>query len=280
MKIKRSHRQSKDVFGTIVLVMFAILCMFPFYWALKCSFETETDMFAAIPNWFPKNITIFNYTEVFRKSNILKWGTNSFIVATFSTILVCLFACFAGYALAKIRFKGSSLIFGAIVATMMVPKYSILVPLFQILRELKWFNTYQGMIIPEVANQLPFGIFLIRQFCMSIPSEIFESARIDGCGEIKLFSKIALPMIKPAIASLAIFTFVKAWNDYMWQLIVVSKEEMMTLPVGLATLQTDVIKIYGEILAGAMISAVPLVLIFIVFQKHFVKGISAGAVKG
>ena len=276
----KKNISQKDWFGTVVLLLFAIICMFPFYWAIKCSFETETDMFSAVPNWILLNPTVFNYTEVFRKSKILSWGLNSCIVATSSTILVCVFACMAGYSLAKIHFKGDTIIFGAIVATMMLPKYSILIPLFQILKTLKWFNTYQGIVVPEVANQLPFGIFLIRQFCLSLPGEVFESASMDGCNEWRLFSKIAIPMLRPAVASLAIFTFVKSWNDYMWQLIAVTKKEMMTLPVGLATLQTDVVKIYGEILAGAVVSAIPLVLIFIFFQKYFVKGISAGAVKG
>lgn len=270
----------KNWFGTAILLFFTVITMFPFYWAIKCSFETETDMFAATPNWICLNPTIFNYTEVFRKSKILSWGMNSAIVSISTTIMVCIFACMAGYALAKVRFKGDSVIFAAIVATMMLPKYSILIPLFQILKTLNWFNTYQGLIIPEVANQLPFGIFLIRQFCISLPGEVFESASMDGCNEWKLFTKIAIPMLKPAVASLAIFTFVKSWNDYMWQLIAVTKKEMMTLPVGLATLQTDVVKIYGEILAGAVVSALPLIIVFIFFQKYFVKGISAGAVKG
>lgn len=276
----RTSRKPKNIVGTIILIVFAFICMFPFYWALKCSLETETDMFAAVPKWIPTKPTLFNYQEVFRKSQFASWAKNSLIVSASTTILVCLCASLAGYALAKIDFKGANIVFGIIVATMMLPKYSILVPLFQVMKKLKWFNTFKGMIIPEVANQLPFGIFLIRQFAKAIPGEVFESARIDGCSEIQTFCHIAAPMLKPAMASLAIFTFVKAWNDYMWQLIVVTKNNMFTLPVGLATLQTDVVKIYGEILAGAMLSAVPLVLIFIIFQKYFIKGISAGAVKG
>lgn len=276
----RTSRKPRNIVGTIVLIVFAFICMFPFYWALKCSLETETDMFAAVPKWFPTKATLFNYQEVFRKSQFASWAKNSFIVSASTTILVCLCASLAGYALAKIDFKGANIVFGIIVATMMLPKYSILVPLFQVMKKLKWFNTFKGMIIPEVANQLPFGIFLIRQFAKAIPGEVFESARIDGCSEVQTFCHIAAPMLKPALASLAIFTFVKAWNDYMWQLIVVTKNNMFTLPVGLATLQTDVVKIYGEILAGAMLSAVPLVVIFIIFQKYFIKGISAGAVKG
>ncbi len=273
-------RKSRNIIGTVFLVFFAVFCMFPFYWALKCSLETETDMFSATPTWFPVRATLFNYQEVLRKSQFATWAMNSFIVSSSTTMLVCVFACLAGYALAKVRFKGASVVFGIIVATMMLPKYSILVPLFQVMKILKWFNTFSGMVIPEVANQLPFGIFLIRQFALTLPDEVFESAKIDGCTEFRTFTSIAIPMIQPAVASLAIFTFVKAWNDYMWQLIVVTKNSMFTLPVGLATLQTDVVKIYGEILAGAMLSAVPLVAIFIVFQKYFIKGISAGAVKG
>jgi multiple sugar transport system permease protein len=266
--------------GNIILYIFSLFCAFPFYWALNSSFKTESAMFASKPEWFPVNPILFNYTEVIRKTKLLHWGINSVVVSVVGTLLVCVLACLAGYAIAKIKFKGANIIFVIIIATMMLPKYSMLIPLFQILRTLKWFNSYQGIYIPEVANQLPFGIFLIRQFVVGIPKEIFESAEIDGSGELRTFAQIAVYLIIPAIASLAIFTFVKVWNDYMWQLIAVSKSEMMTLPVGLATLQTDVVKIYGEILAGAMIAAFPLIVVFIVFQKYFVRGISAGSVKG
>lgn len=277
--MKRFYSRS-GIIGNVILLVFALICAFPFYWAIISSFKTEGDMFLKIPQWIPHNPTLENYRDMFAKTRFLRWGKNSLLVSGSVTLCVCAFSGLAGYALSKIRFRGSAVIFGMIVATMMLPKYCMLIPLYTILRKLGWFNTYYGMIIPEIANQLPFGIFMIRQFCESISNDLFEAARIDGAGEMRMFTYITVPMLKPAFASLVILTFVRIWNDYMWQMLVATKKEMMTVPVGLATLQTETVKMYGQILAGSLVSALPLILIFIAFQRYFIKGISAGSVKG
>lgn len=266
--------------GNAVLFLFAVTCAFPFYWAINSAFKTEGDMFLKEPQWYPHSPTLVNFQEMFAKTDFARWGVNSFVVGITATAFVCIFACLAGYALSKIRFPGATPLFAVVVATMMLPKYSMLIPLYSIMKKLGWFNTYYGLIVPEIAFQLPFGIFMIRQFCMSIPDDLYEAATLDGANELQLFSRITLPMLKPAVGSLTILTFVRIWNDYMWQLLVSTKREMMTVPVGLASLQTETVKHYGQILAGSLVSAIPLIVIFILFQKSFVKGIGSGAVKG
>lgn len=268
------------LFSTLLLLVLVILCFFPFYWALVSSLKNEQAIFQAPPQWIPLKPSLVNYNDLLQKTKTLRWTINSFIVSLLCVALVCFLSSLAGYAFSKIDFKAKKVFFGVIITTMLLPKYVMLVPLFQLVSALQWFNTYQGMIIPEVASALPFGIFLIRQFIATQPHEVFESATIDGCNEIRLYANIAVPLAKPAIASLAILIFVRSWNDYMWQLIVVSKDTMKTLPLGLASLQTENVTLYGEILAAAMIAAFPLILVFIFFQRYFVSGLSSGAVKG
>ncbi|MBO2515940.1 MAG: sugar ABC transporter permease [Clostridiales bacterium] len=279
-KLHLFRKKRSGIFGTVILVIFALICFFPFYWAINSSFKTESDMFLKVPQWIPLKPTLQNYELMFNKTSFPQWGLNSLLVSAAVTVFVCIFSSLTGYAMAKIRFRGASILFGVIVVTMMLPKYSMLIPLYTILKNLGWFNTYWGIAIPEIAGQLPFGIFLIRQFMLSVPRDLFEAAQIDGAGENRTFISVAVPMIKPAIASLAILTFVRIWNDYLWQVLVSTKKDMMTVPVGLATLQSETVIMYGQVLAGCIVSSVPLIIVFIVFQKYFTKGISAGAVKG
>lgn len=279
-KLQIFKKKRYGIVGNVILIISALICFFPFYWAINSSFKSESDMFLKTAQWIPLNPTLQNYELMFNKTSFLQWGLNSFLVSVVVTVFVCIFSGMTGYAMAKIRFRGASLLFGIIVATMMLPKYSMLVPLYTILKDLGWFNTYWGIAIPEIAGQLPFGIFLIRQFMISVPKDLFEAAQIDGAGENRTFISIAVPMIKPAIASLAILTFVRIWNDYLWQVLVCTKKDMMTVPVGLATLQSETVVMYGQVLAGCIVSSIPLIIVFVAFQKYFTKGISAGAVKG
>lgn len=276
----KSQLTPSNIVGNIVVWVSAFLCLFPFYWALTSSFKTERAVFSIPPQWIPEEPTIEAYVNLYRRTNLGQWTFNSFFVSIMTVLLICVFACMAGYAFAHIPFKGKKLVFAICIAMMLLPKYVMLIPLYRLVDALGWMDTYQGLIIPEVASALPFGIFMVRQFMIGIPREIFESARIDGCGQLRIFSSMALPLSKPAIASLGILMFVRSWNDYMWQLIVVSSDAMRTLPLGLATLQSETVKIYSQILAGAMVSAAPLILVFILFQKHFVRGVANGAVKG
>jgi multiple sugar transport system permease protein len=262
----------------LFLLFLAAVWIFPFYWAVINSFKTEQAMFALPPQLWPVNPTLMNYWELFRKTHSLVWTTNSFTVSIITMASVCLISGLAGYAFAKLRFRGRDLIFYIMISAMMLPKYVLLVPLFRLMKSLNWFDTYAGLIVPELA--VPFGVFMMRQFIKSIPDELIEAAKVDGCNQLVIFAYIITPLLKPALAALAIFTFVRSWNDYMWQLIVTKSELMKTLPLGIAGLKQENMVQYGQVMAGAMLSALPMIIIFILFQKYFTKGLTLGAVKG
>ncbi|MDD9268806.1 carbohydrate ABC transporter permease [Paenibacillus sp. GCM10023248] len=193
---------------------------------------------------------------------------------------VCLVSSTAGYVLAKKQFPGRKIIFTMFIAAMALPKQVILVPLFTMLADFGWVNTYYGLILPAIG--WPFGVFLMKQFAQTIPGELMEAAKMDGCTEIRLFSTIILPLLKPALGALAIFTFIASWNDYFSQLIMIRSTPMMTLPLGVSmmTTQSEFMTNYGVLMAGALLASVPMIAIFIVFQRAFTQGITMGAVKG
>jgi multiple sugar transport system permease protein len=270
----------KGIPSRLILYILVFISLFPFYWAISCSFKAEHVIFNIPPEWIPKNPTVSNFIRLFQKTNFVQWLSNSVIVTSITVFCVCIASSLAAYSFAKIKFPKSDIVFFCIVATMMIPKYVLLVPLFRMMVSLKWINTYAGLIIPELASQTAFGIFMVRQFCIDVPDDIIDAARIDGCGELWIFFKIITPLVKPAIISLAIIAFVKSWNDYMWQLIVTTSDRMKTLPLGITGLNTEASIFYGTILEGAVMSAMPLITIFSIFQKYFTKGLTAGAVKG
>lgn len=264
--------------GRIFLLLCAVVWLFPFYWGITGSFKTEQAWFEIPPQLFPHDFSMHNYIELFKKTRLERWFLNSLFVSFSTMTLVCALSCMAGYAFAKLAFRGRNTIFYLMISMMMLPKYVLLVPLFRLIRDLGWFDTYTGLIVPEAA--VPFGIFLLRQFMAGIPKELMESARLDGCNEWSTFWRIVIPLSAPAIAALAIFEFVKSWNDYVWQLIIVSSDAMKTMPLGVAGLQQETMVQYGQLLAGATLSALPMILVFIVFQRFFTRGITVGAVKG
>jgi len=185
----------------------------------------------------------------------------------------------AGYAFGKKKFPGQTWLFWLLLITMMLPKQISLIPLFIIMKDLKWFDTYQAMIVPYIAY--PFGVFLVKQFMQGIPDDLIDAAKIDGASELQLFWKIILPLAKPAVGALAIFAFMFGWNDYIWQLVVINKEKMLTLPVGISKLVAG----WGSVdiglgMAGATLAFIPMLMIFLFFQDYFIKGITVGAVKG
>jgi multiple sugar transport system permease protein len=263
-----------------LLIILALIWVFPFFWALSNSFKLEGEIYSAVPTLIPKIITLDNYAAFFYRTNSLIWLKNSIIISIVSIIFICLISCMAGYSLAKIRFPGSNVVFVVMLAAMMVPKYVMIVPLFRLMQSFKWFNTYSGLIIPEIATNLAFGIFLMRQFMPNVPDEIIEAARIDGCNETGIFFKAVLPLLKPVIASLGIICFVHVWNDYLWQLVIASSSKMKTLPIGIAGLNTEQTVFIGTVLAGIVFSSLPLILIYIFLQKYFSRGLTIGAVKG
>ncbi|WP_246067490.1 carbohydrate ABC transporter permease [Paenibacillus koleovorans] len=264
--------------GNAFLMICTVVWIFPFYWGIVCSFKTEKAMFASPPQFFSFHLIFDNYIELYQRTMLVRWFFNSFYISLSTTLLVVVFSSMAGYAFSKLRFPGRDAIFFFMIAMMMLPKYVLLVPLFRLMNNLGWYNTYAGLIIPEVA--VPFGIFLMRQFMQSIPKEMLEAARMDGCNEFSIFVRIVVPLVSAPIASLAIFEFVKSWNDYVWQLIMTKSESMKTLPLGVSGLQLEAMPAYGNMMAGAVLSALPMIVLFIAFQKYFTRGITLGAVKG
>lgn len=274
----RGSRLGSSIPGNTFLLVCALVWLFPFYWAVMGSFKTERSIFAIPPEFLPTPFTFNNYIQLLRRTNTLQWFTNSMVTSLSVMVLVCILSSLAGYAFAKLRFRGRDAIFYLMISTMMLPHYVLLVPLFRLMKTLGWLNTYAGLIFPEIA--LPFGVFMMRQFIKSIPTEIIEAARIDGCSEFGIFARMIVPLTKPALGALAIFAFQRSWNDYMWHLIVVSSDNMKTLPLGIAGLQQETMIHYGQMMAGATLSALPLIIVFILFQSYFTRGLTLGAVKG
>lgn len=207
-----------------------------------------------------------------------KWMFNTVFICAMSMLLTCVTASMGGYALAKKRFAGRALIFSIFVSAMALPKQVIMIPLLKEMAFLNLHNTLWAVILPTVG--WPFGVFLMKQFSENIPNEMLEAARIDGAGEVLTFTQIVFPLIKPGVGALAIFTFITAWNDYFMQLIMLNSTDVLTISLGIAKLQSEFSTDFGLIMAGAAVGSVPIILVFLMFQKFFTRGITMGAVKG
>ncbi len=298
MSNKRSR--AYKIFSVTVITILAILFAFPLYWIITGSFKTAKAINATTPQWWPNEFVLDNYRKLFSRQTApvweltvpftgaklagpsapaaIRWLVNTVFMAVVSMILTCATSAMAGYALAKKRFIGRTILFTLIVCAMALPKQVILIPLLREMSSLKLYNTIWAVIFPIVG--WPFGVFLMKQFSEGIPGEMMEAARIDGASEWKTFQQIALPLIKPGIGALAIFTFINSWNDYFMQLIMLSSTSNLTISLGIAKLQAENATDFGLIMAGATLAAVPIILVFLVFQKYFTKGITMGAVKG
>ena len=275
--MKRIKATPYKVIAAIVLAALAFFFIFPLYWILTGSVKTAAVINDAVPQWFPLSPTLDNYQRLFDNTALL-WLFNSVAMAVLAMALTCVTASMAGYALAKKRFAGRALLFSIFICAMALPKQVILIPL---LREMSFLNLHDSMwavILPTVG--WPFGVFLMKQFSENIPGELLEAARIDGAGEVRMFTEIVLPIIKPGIGALAIFTFINCWNDYFLQLIMLNSRTKLTISLGIAKLQAEMSTDFGLIMAGAALAAVPIITIFLMFQKYFTKGITMGAVKG
>ena len=265
------------VISVLLLVVLAVLMIFPLYWIITGSFKDARTINSATPVWFPVNPTTDNYTRLFERPAGI-WMFNPVFMCVMSMLLTCVAAAMGGYALAKKRFTGRVVLFSVFVCAMALPKQVILIPLLKEMAFLNLHNTLWAVIFPTVG--WPFGVFLMKQFSENIPGEMLEAARIDGAGEARTFVNIVFPMIKPGVGALAIFTFITAWNDYFLQLIMLNDMDVLTISLGIAKLQSELSTDYGLIMAGAALGSVPIILIFLMFQKFFTRGITMGAVKG
>lgn len=257
---------------TVVLLFF----IFPYYWMFVVSIQPETVL-RSTKALIPQSISTDNFKSLFKLRYFYRWNFNSMFTAIIASILVCFSSTLSGYAFAKKQFPGRDIIFWCFIITMAIPKQSILLPLFLLMRDLRMINTFQGLIIPPMA--WPFGIFLIKQVIKTIPNEIIDAGRIDGASEWQIFYRLIIPMAKPGIIALGLFTFTGVYNDYFWQLLMLSKNRMMTLPLGVATLQDRYAGNITLIVAGAVMASFPVIIVYIILQKYFIKGIRIGALK-
>lgn len=265
------------------LVGVSMLMVVPFLWTVSTSFKVSADVFASPPRLIPDPITLQNFEDVFTLLPFPRYFINSVVVTGLIVLCNVIFATMAAYAFAKLRFPGRDLIFAALLLTLMVPFQVNLIPLYAIMVRLKEItgvigaDTYFGLIAPSAVQV--FGIFLMRQFLRSIPNEILENARVDGASEWRILRSIIFPLAAPGMATLAIFTFVAAWNDFLWPLIVTSSDDMRTLPVGLALLARKNTVNWGQTMAGTVLAAGPMIVVFLVLQRQFIEGLTAGSVK-
>ena len=265
------------------LIAAALLMIAPFLWSISTSLKQPGDVFAYPPRFLPDPVTFQNYVDVFTKLTFGRYFLNSVIVTGSVVILNVLFGTAAAYAFAKLRFPGRDAIFFLLLLTLMVPFQVNLIPLYKIMVELHnaippiGADTYFGIVAPSAIQV--FGIFLMRQFLRSIPDEILESARMDGASEWRILRSIVFPVARPGMATLAIFTFLGAWNDFLWPLIVTNSDEMRAMPVGLALLARKNASNWGDTMAGTVLTAAPLILMFLVLQRRFIEGLTAGSVK-
>ena len=309
MNKDRIYYLSCCVFVGILAFLFA----FPLYWIITGSFKTGAEINSTTPVWFPSEWDIGNYSRlmskrsaplfdmtipglkisafgyVFRLGSTIKitgptvpaairWLINTVFMSVAAMLITCLTSAMAGYVLAKKRFWGKGLIFSLVVCAMALPKQVILIPLLREMSALGLYDTIWAVIFPIVG--WPFGVFLLKQFAEGIPTEMVEACRIDGASEWRTFTDVMFPMIKPGVGACAIFTFINSWNDYFMQLIMLTANKNLTISLGIATMQGESSTDYGLLMAGAAMASVPIIIVFLIFQKYFTKGITMGAVKG
>ncbi len=266
------------IFSIVCLSVLTVLFVFPFYWIMTGAFKSQADAVKIPPQWWPKAPTLENFEKLLIQNPAGQWLLNSILIAGITMLAVCIISSLGGYVLAKKRFYGQKLLFSIFIVAMALPKQTILVPLVRMISAMNLHDSLAAVILPLLG--WPFGIFLMKQFSENIPSELLESAKIDGCSELRTFWSVAFPIVKPGFAALAIFTFINTWNDYFMQLVMLSSRKNMTISLGVATLQAELSTNYGLIMAGAALAAVPIVTVFLLFQKYFTQGITMGAVKG
>jgi multiple sugar transport system permease protein len=300
---KRMPFLAKRAFLYLVLVPFSLLFIAPFAWMISASFQPFGEIFSWPPHWIPENPTTFNY-ETFLGLNpapprralaaegVWRWFVNSAFIATSVTLLQLFFNSLAAYAFAKRRFPGRDVIFLLFLGTMMIPGQVTLVPTYIILRHIPlfggndilgsgghgWLDSYYGLILPGAVSA--FGIFLLRQYMQSIPDELIDAARIDGASEFRIFWQVVIPLCRPALAAMAIFTFMYAWEDFFWPLIIVTDPDLFTAPLGLALFVQKHRSAWDLLFAGSVIATLPLIVVFLFFQRQFIRGIALTGIKG
>jgi ABC-type glycerol-3-phosphate transport system permease component len=270
-------RTSLWTVGYVAFVAGAVFMLLPMLWMLSTSLKELPDVFKIPIQWIPRPPRWEVYAEAFSRFPFERYFLNSFIVTAAVTVLNVLLSGFAGYGLAKYRLFGRRALFLAILSTLMLPIEVLMVPTFLIVKGLGWVNTYQGLIVPVVADA--FGVFLMRQFMLSVPDSLLEAARIDGASEIGTYFRIVVPLAWPAILTLTIFTWRETWDAFVWPFIIVTEDRMFTIPLGLQRFQEQYVTTYNEVMAVSAVAMLPLVLMFFFFQRAFIRGIALTGLK-
>jgi multiple sugar transport system permease protein len=255
-----------------------VLLVGPFIWMLLGSFKTDAELRRVPPTGLPEQASLDNYRELFERLDFTTYFANSVVVAVAVTAGNLVFCSMLGYALTKLDFPGRRTLFALVLGTLMVPGMVVFVPLFVIVSNMGLTNTYPGLILPYLAG--PFGVFLMRQFISGIPDELIDAARVDGASEWRIFSRVVMPLCGPALATLAILTFLTSWNNFLWPLVVAQTEDMYTLPVALALYAVGQNATrYGLLMAGSVVVVLPIIVIFLLLQRYFVRGIATTGIK-
>ncbi|NJK42838.1 MAG: carbohydrate ABC transporter permease [Pleurocapsa sp. SU_196_0] len=274
--VPRRSRLPNNAWVYVVLTIGGIITAFPFVWMFLTSLKTFSDVFQ--PGILPTNPTLENYAQVLERTGFLRWFLNSVGVALVTTLSVLFFDSLVGYTLAKMRFPGKEIIFVIILSTVMIPTEMLVIPWYVGALQLRIADSYLAIALPGLISA--FGVFLMRGFFEGIPDELFDAARVDGMGEFGLFTRVGLPLVKPALAALGIFTFLGNYNAFLWPLIIIQSAGMRTLPVGIALFSGESGAQWQLIMAASSLAVIPVLLVFVVFQRQIIEGVVLTGVKG
>lgn len=269
---RRTTRLAGTIFGQLGLLFGAVVITAPALYMLSASFMTSSEIFSTQVQFLPSSLNWENYVEVFARFNFMRYLSNSILVTGAVVLLNLIFSPMVGYSLAKFNYPGKNVLLLFILATVMVPFTAILIPLFLVIRSLGWVNTYAGLIMPFAMSA--FGVFLMRQFMLGVPDDYIDAGRIDGANEGRIYFQIVLPLIQPALITLAIVVFVANWDEFLWMLVVTTGDALRTLPVGLAKFREQYTTRYELMMAGSVIAAAPVVLVFLAVQRRFLQGMA------
>lgn len=274
-----THRRRLGQAGYyIISILLAVLALIPFLWMISTSLKSRGALMSIPIEWIPAEPTLDAYTEVFSRFPFLRTIGNSLFISVAFTLITLVSASMAAFAFAKLRFRGSGVILSIYIATMMIPTQVTMIPLFVVMNRLGLIDSYASVILPSMFK--PFAVFLLVQQMKTIPNDYLEAARIDGAGLFHIYFRVALPLCIPTLATLAVTTFMESWNDYLWPLLMLTDRNKMTLPIALSTLNGQYNTEYNVLMAGSLISMIPIIIIYIAAQKQFKAGLMAGGIKG
>ena len=274
-----THRRRLGQAGYyIISILLAVLALIPFLWMISTSLNSRGALMSIPIEWIPAEPTLDAYTEVFSRFPFLRTIGNSLFISVAFTLITLVSASMAAFAFAKLRFRGSGVILSIYIATMMIPTQVTMIPLFVVMNRLGLIDSYASVILPSMFK--PFAVFLLVQQMKTIPNDYLDAARIDGAGLFHIYFRVALPLCIPTLATLAVTTFMESWNDYLWPLLMLTDRNKMTLPIALSTLNGQYSTEYNVLMAGSLISMIPIIIIYIAAQKQFKAGLMAGGIKG